>query len=389
MSIAQFSGACYPDKSFSLGRVPRKKVKAVDARYERNLHQQEPINQLDTIDWLVGSASIGGKFCSLSENPFLIDDVFQPSPGNTEISDILHGVDKSNRYLYANCYDGDVDLSAPLFIISPKSSRAKRGGYGKHGITGYGRRVVKNACILLEQKYGRKRLGFITCTLPAFSESTQKEINRHWGEITRRFYQKLKRKAKKRNRKFVYVGVTEIQEKRFEKHGVPCPHLHFVYLCRDTPCGEYLFGTFDYWSAWNKSIHEVLNFYSPNLCMDAILPTGSCHGKYVQKSAAGYLGKYISKGSSVLASMQENGWDKFPKQWWTASYCVKKMFKASIASMRSKICADIFYQLEKYLFNADIIHVSFVYIEYGNREYCVGLSGTFSDKMYRAIVSRS
>lgn len=386
MSITQFSGRAYPDKSFTLGLVPTKKTKAVDAQYERDLHQQEPTNQLDTVDWLVGSASIGGKFCSLSESPNLSIDIFQAAPGNTEISDILRGVDKTNHYLYANYYDGDVDLSAPLFIRSPKSSQAKRGSYGSHGITGFGRRVVKNACILLEQKYGRKRLGFVTCTLPAFPEEVHREINRHWGEITRRFYQKLKRKAESRGRKFVYVGVTEIQEKRFKTHGVPCPHLHFVYLCRDTPHSEYLLKTTDYWHAWNDTIHQVLKLHAPCLCVAGEFPTGSCHGKYVQKSAAGYLGKYISKGSSVLASMQEAGWVDFPKQWWSACSRCKKMFKDSIASMQSDRCKDIFFHLEKYLFNADIVQVSFVYIEYGGREYCAGLSGTFSDSMYRTIV---
>jgi hypothetical protein len=389
MSITRFSGKGYPDKSFTLGVVPREKKKAVDAQYERDLAQQEPHNQLDTIDWLCGSASIGGKFCSLEENPNKRTDVFQRSDGYDSISDILQGVTKENLYLYAQHYNEDVDLEAPLFIRSPKSSQAKRGSYGSHGITGFGRRVVKNACILLEQKYGRERLGFVTCTLPSLPEEIHREINRHWGEITRRFYQKLKRKAESRNREFIYVGVTEIQEKRFEKHGIPCPHLHFVYLCRDSPRGEYLLKTYDYWFAWNHTIYQVLKLHAPHFSLAGKLATGSCHGKYVQKSAAGYLGKYISKGTSVLEAMREAGWLEFPKQWWSACMRCKKMFKDSIASMQSKRCQDIFFNLEKYLYCGDIVQVSFVYIEYGGVEYCAGLSGTFSDSMYRKILLES
>jgi hypothetical protein len=388
MSITRFSGKAYPDKSFTLGAVPRKRKGAKEAEYDRDLQCQEPINQLDTIEWLTGQASIGGKFCSLQENPSLQKDIFQKSEGHNKIADILQGVTKENLYLYAKHYNEDVDLAAPLFIRSPKSSQKKRGAYGSHGITGFGRRVVKNACILLEQKYGRERLGFVTCTLPAFSEEVHREINRHWGEITRRFYQKLKRKAESRDRQFIYVGVTEIQEKRFEKHGVPCPHLHFVYLCRDTPRGKYLLKTYDYWFAWNHTIYQVLKLHAPHLPLAGKLITGSCHGKYVQKSASGYLGKYISKGSNVLDSMREKGWLEFPKQWWSACMRCKKMFKDSIAYMQSEVCQDIFFQLEKYLYRADIVQVSFIYIEYGDKEYCAGLSGTFSDSMYEKIVSK-
>ncbi len=389
MSITRFSGKTYPDQSFTLGLIPREKKAVSESRYDREHLNQPEVNQLDSIPFLLGNSKLGGKFCSLSESPNKKEFWLTHPPEASELIATLKEVDKVDDGDYSNYYNCESNLSVPLFIVSPKSSQRSRGKYGKHGITGYGRRVVKNSCILLEQRYSRKRLGFITCSLPSFSEEIQRALNANWGEVTRRFYQKLKRKAKERGREFIYVGVTEIQEKRFAKYGVPCPHLHFVYLCRDSPKSKFLFSTFDYWTAWNKSLLEVINLVLPNLCMDAITATGSCHGQLIQKSAAGYLGKYISKGSQVLEDMAEQGWEEFPRQWWTASQSVKKLFKESLVRLRSNQCKALFFNLEEYLEAGHVTKCTFVYYTYEGQDICTGLAGTFSADFYRKVVSEN
>lgn len=338
MSIARFKGTVYPDKSFSLGIVPSPKKSAQDRQYDRDIRQQEETDYGNVADWLVGTLDIGGKFVSTSESP--------------------------------------------LFIESPKSSQKRRGSYGKHGITPYGKKFVRNACILLEQRYTKKRLGFCTCTLPALPPEVQRVINGHWGEVTRRFYQKLRRIAAKRNRAFIHVGVTEIQEKRFRKYGVPVPHLHFVYVCSDTPGGQYLMSIKDMWQAWNSSIRQVCKLFVPDLCMDAIDRTGSVHGQRIQKSAAGYLGKYLTKGGAVLEAMQKNGWLEFPRQWWTACMQCKKMFKESLIHLDSKECEAFFYNHNAYMQRGELTYVHLIYITLNERDVCIGLYGCMSDAVY-------
>lgn len=385
MSIANLSGKVYPDKTFTVGRVAKKKKRAEDKRYDREWAAQAPTNYINVADWLIGNANIHGEFCSLSENPRDNTEVFQARTGTVKVIEVLKEVDNVTNGDYSKFYGVTEDVQQPLFIVGAKSSQNVRGAYGQHGITKYGKRVVRNAALLLEREYGKGRLGFITCTLPTFSEQVQRTINGSWGEITRRFYQAVKRKAESRGRKFIYVGVTEIQEKRFRRYGVPCPHLHFVYLCRDCPRSPYLLDIAELHRLWNKAIKQVVRKMLPNLCMDAEFRTGSVHGATIKKSASGYLGKYISKGCKVLEAMKEEGWDEFPKQWWTASKFAKEMFRKSIKKIPTHVCNQIFYGLGEMLQNGDVIGGSFVWVEVGGQDFCAGFAGIMSSRLYNSI----
>lgn len=335
------TGKIYPDRQFSIGFCPKKKKRAEDKRYDRDFASQSDVDYSSLADWYEGTNNVGGSFRSLSE--------------------------------------------APLFIKGTKSSRAKRGSYGKHGITRYGRRFVKNSALLLERKYGRKRLGFVTCTLPSFPEPIHHRLNGSWGELVRRFYQKLKRQLEKISQPFIYTGVTEIQEKRFASSGIPVPHLHFVYLCRGAKSGKYWLYICQIHRAWNEAIRETISLVGYPFTMSSLLGWGSVHAKTVQKSASAYLGKYMSKGAKVLKDMQEAGWTEFPRQWWNACMQCKKMFNDSIIRMDAMTCSSFFYQLECYLDEGSIVWASFVDVCIGGEERTMGLVGELSHEAYRLI----
>lgn len=334
-------GKIYPDRSFSLGFCPRNSPKKADREYERDLVNQSLPDPNDMIDWYTGTNTVEGKFCGISE--------------------------------------------APLFIKSSKSSRESRGSYGSHGITAFGRKFVKNACVLLERKYGRERLGFVTCSLPGYPKELHHRINGVWSEITRRFYQKLSRQLKKISKPALYVGVTEIQEKRFRKFGVPAPHLHFVYLCRDSKNSRpYLF-VCQIHRAWNESIREGISVAGYPFTMSSLVPWGSVHCKTVQKSASAYLGKYLSKGTSVLTKMKDAGWNEFPKQWWSACVEVKEMFKQSVIHMDRNFALSLFYQIEDYLHEGVVTWCQFVDVLIDGDYRTMGLVGTLSQQAYEDI----
>jgi hypothetical protein len=51
----------------------------------------------------------------------------------------------------------------------------------------------------------------------------------------------------------------------------------------------------------------------------------------VEKSAAAYLSKYMSKGGEVLeAFAEENGWDSIPGQWWNLTKPLRDAVKREV-----------------------------------------------------------
>lgn len=343
MSITKplLTGNIYPDRSFSLGFCPKTSCRKADKAYEVERRNQEGVNYAAVTDWLTGVNTIEGEFVSTSESP--------------------------------------------LLVKSLKSSPKKRGAYGRHGITRFGRRFVKNAAILLQRRYGKRRLGFATATLPDMDYDTLNTINGSLSEIIRRFYQKLRRKYKKRGREFIYVGVVEIQEKRFQRTRLPVPHLHFVFLAKDRISTGYTCHTPEFYRAWNESVNEILVKSGKAKIMGIGRHRGSVKLESVRASASSYLGKYISKGCTVVKSMQEAGFDKFPKQWWNASMQMKKMFRDSIIRIDAMFAKALFYNLEYFLEEGQVTWARFIDVCIAGEDRTMGLVGTFSKEAYHCI----
>ena len=274
----------------------------------------------------------------------------------------------------------------PLYLSKARNChKSTSKPYGEKGITKYGKKVVSNTALLLEQRYGKKRLGFGTCTLPPMSVRQQKVINANWSEIVRRFYQKLSRYFRSIDRQFLYVGVTEIQEKRFEKTGVPVPHLHFVYVSRDTSRGRYLLSSQLAWGFWNSAVNQVLRLKGCKPVMGLGGHKGSVRLEPVRKSASGYLGKYLSKGSKVVKQMQEQGWIEFPKQWWTACSFCKTMFKKSLIHLKGANARAIFYSHNKLQEIGVIEKYVDVSIVWESKTLIIGGSGRFTSMGYNLV----
>lgn len=340
-TLAQFSGRIYPDKSLSIGICPIKRKRQQDRAYESQLRQQEEWDANAKIDWLIGASSIEGKFCSLSESP--------------------------------------------LFINSAKSSQKKSVHYGEKGITRYGRKMCTNSALLLEQKFGLHKIGFMTCTLPKIDKETSLLLLGAWGEVVRRFLQKLKRICNRQSQDFIYVGCTEIQEKRFKRTLIAAPHLHVIYRSKYKSFNQYLFTTKQAYMAWNESVNQVLLKNNLTPVMGVGTHIGSVKLERIHKSAAGYIGKYISKGSQCVKAMQEQGYKLFPRQWWFASMQMKYMYAKSIIRLTHDECKAIFYGCEHYLQEGLITWLSFVEVQYEGRYLTVGLVAKLSREMYVAF----
>lgn len=210
-------------------------------------------------------------------------------------------------------HGADNPLGSSLLPISHKG-RCPR---GSHGITGHGKKTVRSAADMLQRKYGPGRLAFLTLTLPGLPRNELAECVSDWSRIVRVFLQWLSRRLKAAGLSGQVVGVTEIQPERLRERGELAPHLHLVF-CGRPAYGGWVLDWLEYRKAWLRTIsasvgHPVLSEAVENV-------------QTVKKSAAGYLGKYMSKGGDIIREAAEICPESpIPSDWW---HCTTPLRKA-------------------------------------------------------------
>lgn len=195
---------------------------------------------------------------------------------------------------------------------------------GSRGITALGRRRVRNAAYMLTREAGKNRLTFSTVTLPSLSCEEMTVLHLNWNKVIDRYRLLVSRHLRAGGLTGEIVGVSEVQEKRYESTGFPVLHCHFVFIGRGRGGGWVLSPQrHDY--IWRKSLQSVLPLCVPDV-------TSACQLKSVEKDAEGYLGKYMSKGGLAIAEIVTNGYDwALPLQWWN---CSRSLVRRMDSSMR-------------------------------------------------------
>lgn len=344
-TLAQFSGKIYPDKTFAVGVVPPKKKRLEESVYDKRIE--------DTYDSYTESYSKYGR------------------TKKREVLFVAKNVD----------YD--------RFIKGSQSS-PKPKTYGSKGITRFGKKCTSCFGAILSDKYRNEHLGFGTATVPRYSDCVLRAIGQQWGEITRRFFQKLKRSCAKKGRAFIYYGVTEIQEKRYKSSGIPVPHLHWGYVCRDNRRSEFYFTANDVRRFWRESITESLSRVGVTPVGKYINYRASIDIQIVKKSIGAYMSKYLSKGVKCVQKMIDEGFESMlPKQWWFACMQMKKALKHSTVRMTQKECSSYFHGLEELLHACKVSWCNFVDVEVSPGEYRIfGVVGRLSSEWYHEYDSR-
>jgi hypothetical protein len=200
---------------------------------------------------------------------------------------------------------------------------------GSKGITSRGRRNVRSGATILEQRHGKECLSFVTFTVPSLESETMRKVCGNWSEVIRQTQQNLVRLQTSKGLDTDMVGVVEIQEKRFQRTGQAIPHLHIVIQGRKSSR-----------SHWSVSIPEIESCYRRAIeavAGQAIDMRAACNVKRVQKSVAGYMSKYMSKGNKSLQRFREWG-EKLPlpKAWYTITRSLSK----AIAQQTKRITID-------------------------------------------------
>lgn len=206
----------------------------------------------------------------------------------------------------------------PWLVKSPKSAQRPE-TYGRKGITAYGQKVVRSGAYLLQEKYGKERLSFLTLTVPRYGHEEECKIAGQWAYLTKSLLQALRRRLERAGLPKSVVLVTELQPKRLQGREPGCLHLHLVFVGRGRGEG-WAYSPREYREMWLGLLSGVLG---------RTVPDAPCENvQRVERDASQYLSKYMSKGVSSVADYAEiNGWAMVPRQWWSATAPVKAAVK--------------------------------------------------------------
>jgi len=208
---------------------------------------------------------------------------------------------------------------SPLWLVKSLKSAQRPKTYGRKGITGYGGKVVRNGAHLLEDKYGKGRLAFLTLTLPDWCHEDQCILAEGWSYLIKTLVQGLRRLLAKAGLPTAVVLVTELQPKRMENGSSGCLHIHAVFVGRHAR-SRWAYSPFVYKSLWLRLCSNLLDKPVDCVPCENVQP--------VRKSASNYLSKYMSKGSEDVEKFAELvGWERVPRQWWTATKNIKNAVK--------------------------------------------------------------
>jgi hypothetical protein len=197
----------------------------------------------------------------------------------------------------------------------------KRGQYGAKGITKLGKRMVRSGAALLQRKYSRFRLSFLTLTLPEFENADALVIAECWGRVINRYLQWLRRNLTRLGLPTLVVGATEVQPRRTQGGSLCGLHVHLVFVGRLKSRGQWGLSPCDLRRAWLRILGNELGKPVHSLSCEEV--------RMVKKSAEGYLGKYMSKGSEAVAELLQNEPDyPLPGQWWFVTKEMREWIKA-------------------------------------------------------------
>lgn len=250
----------------------------------------------------------------LIDNKKIVDGVLvETLPRCHELPDGTKLYDANDKY--------ESPSSVNLAYLSNHHEGIKR-RYGAKGLTANGKRSIRNGCFLLQRavRPGQK-LCMATLTVPSLPMECMKHLNDNWGDVVRRYFQKIKRLCKKQGHSFEYVGCTEIQPSRFANTGVPALHLHYCYrsvFLRSR--GVYVVPFSLVRLYWKSAIREVVSRFAPLEAhrLESWIP--NFRNEEVSKNAGAYMSKYISKADEQLTEVVAAcGEEYLPRQWWYIS----------------------------------------------------------------------
>lgn len=211
---------------------------------------------------------------------------------------------------------------------SPKGLAERKKRRGQNGITTNQKRLVKSAGAILEAGNEQSLISFLTCTLPSVSAEDLTLLAENWARLTKSFIKELSRELIRVGLPGEICGVTEIQEKRFERWGQVCPHLHLIFKGRKYWSDFWRISTAKVKDIWNHQVELILGHPFDGGATTRI--------EKPRKSLKRELGKYLTKGGKLVKSIIEAGKSHLlPTCWIVCSLSLRRRVKAGIRELRT------------------------------------------------------
>lgn len=209
-------------------------------------------------------------------------------------------------------------------LDKPRGRKAEDAPRGSQGITQHGADLVRDAAAALEKKYGKENLSFLTATIAPGEGSLASEFDKkEWSRKLDLFKRWLEQFRQSVGLPGGIIGVTELQQKRYERTGETAYHIHWLFVGRHPGKG---------WAISAKKVAEKWDslFNSHSSLIDEGKNSASVNLERVKKSVGAYMGKYLSKGKQALKGLtvplRE---DQLPSAW----YICTKPLRELVTSM--------------------------------------------------------
>lgn len=246
------------------------------------------------------------------------DEETHPLAGIREDS-YFHDGEKHKIYDYDDRQPhlGSSDATNPHRITK---ARARQ---GLTGVTPFGKRMLRSGAAVLAKMIPRRLMTFATVTTPAISEDENVTVNANFSELVRQLLQHISRDLVRSGIAPKITYAVEIQEKRYYDTGIVALHLHLVFQGRKSFKHDYAITPARIDRIWQRLLEN-------------------CLGRPVDTSAANKLetprtslekeiGKYISKGGTVLTAIIKAGLEHLlPSSWWGMETSLRKQVMAAI-----------------------------------------------------------
>jgi hypothetical protein len=205
---------------------------------------------------------------------------------------------------------------------APNSRTAKpEVKYGLNGLTSTGAKMLRSACYLLEEEYGKDDVTMATFTVPRLTRAERILVAQSWGVLTNRLVGRLKSWLVAAGRAPVICGCVEIQSSRLESRKEGYLHLHVVWPSHSNRGRRWAVRAGEVRTWWKAALERIIG--------RELEHTPRVETAKVKKSVEAYMGKYLSKGSDDCLGqfVADLGYESVPGQWWFASVEMKYWVK--------------------------------------------------------------
>lgn len=204
------------------------------------------------------------------------------------------------------------------------TSPPEKARYGLKGMTSQARRKVRSSAYLLQERYGKERLSFLTLTVPPLPDvSAERQLASRWHDAVRYLLRRLKVLLAQRKLPPFVIGVSEVQVSRYAETGQFPLHLHLLVVGRKRKRGAWGIHYSEFRQAWSDILQGIVGHSIETRALENV--------KEVAKDAGGYLGKYMSKSQNEVEKVVSDGneW-MLPKQWWFSTKEMKTWLKSKV-----------------------------------------------------------